>query len=371
MFKTTINNENIFQTKLAKEILFWIGFEVFFLTFALVRYPGQVHIPVNFLLIFFFFINDRFCFPFFFNSKRKFLFHLAILLSLISYLALRVLLCAQLIPALFPDFKEEYHAKAFLMDHTFTFATYVMYGFLYCYVKKLIDTGKKLHATEKSVLELSNKALGMEKERIKADYNYLKSQINPHFLYNTLNFFYAGTRRNNPDIAEGIHLLSEMMRYSLNEGGENGWVPLSEEWRQVHHFIELYQLRYEHDLPIEIQQNSPLDGVAILPHLLITLVENMFKHGDLRKPASIQLQVKAGRLFFMVENHVLPKEAQHGEAGGMGLLNVEKRLRYEHDADARLEYGKTENGFRATLNLPLEAGNAGKAAAQGLAGVAI
>jgi two-component system, LytTR family, sensor kinase len=151
-----------------------------------------------------------------------------------------------------------------------------------------------------------------------------------------------------------------MMRYSLSQGDGSGRVPLVEEWQQVHNFIELNQLRYEKALPITLTETGDFGGVYVLPHLFITLVENMFKHGDFRKPATVSLILEADRLSFTVENYILPKiPTKNGltvAEAGVGLQNIEKRLLYEYVDGAQLQRGDKEGVFKATLSLPVVAG---------------
>jgi two-component system, LytTR family, sensor kinase len=354
-------SRSIFYTRLAKEIYFWLGYTFFFLMIALIRAPGQIHVPIylmkNTSIVIFFFINDRFCFPILFKQKNKILFAAAITVSMFSYLVLRILLVSQLIPALFPDFDEVYKGRIFLTDHIATFVSFVAYGLLYRYGQVQVDTEKKLLMSEKAVLELRNDALQANNDKLQAEYNYLKSQINPHFLYNTLNFFYANTWQNNPDTAQGISLLSEIMRYSLSKGDENGRVSLLKEWQQLENLVTLNQLRYQQDLPVVIEVKGEIRGVNIMPHLLITPVENAFKHGDLRHPLRIHLQVGPQQLDFRVQNHIQQSTRQINEGGGMGLDNLRKRLRHEYADKALLEYQATDNIFTLHLMLPLTGAN--------------
>jgi two-component system, LytTR family, sensor kinase len=362
MFRNTIKiNKDIFLSRPVREIFFWIIYLFLFLIFTLIKSPGQIYIPVflikNIAPIIFFFINDRFCFPILFVQKKKWLFFAAILVSLFSYLAFRVLLAAQLFPAFFPDFSEIHQARIFLMDHGYMFMLYTLYGLFYWYAKKLIFTEKKLRMSENATLELKNETLQANNDKLQAEYNYLKSQINPHFLYNTLNFFYANTWQNNPDTAQGIALLSEIMRYSLSKGDENGRVSLLKEWQQLENLVTLNQLRYQQDLPVVIEVKGEIRGVNIMPHLLITPVENAFKHGDLRHPLRIHLQVGPQQLDFRVQNHIQQSTRQINEGGGMGLDNLRKRLRHEYADKALLEYQATDNIFTLHLMLPLTGAN--------------
>lgn len=168
----------------------------------------------------------------------------------------------------------------------------------------------------------------LEKEKMQANYLFLKAQINPHFLHNTLNFLYAKSLPYSTELSEGILTLSEIMRYSLNkEEDTEGKVLLTQEIEHVNNIIRIQQLRFGNTLQVFFDIRGELEGLRILPFVLITLVENAFKHGELKNvdyPVGLELTISGGQLHFHCVNKKKtgPKEL----STGIGLDNTRKRL---------------------------------------------
>ena len=127
---------------------------------------------------------------------------------------------------------------------------------------------KKWQASNQKILEL--RTFQLEKEKMQADYLFLKAQINPHFLHNTLNFLYSRSLPYSPELSEGILTLSEIMRYALDKTeDEDGKVPLSKEIEHVQHFLKIQQLRFGHSLQVVFTIRGNPEGRRILPFVLI------------------------------------------------------------------------------------------------------
>ncbi|WP_310394630.1 histidine kinase [Hymenobacter sp.] len=186
---------------------------------------------------------------------------------------------------------------------------------------------------------------------------YLRSQINPHFLFNTLNNLYALTVARAPEAPEMVLRLAALLRYAIYSTRE-ARVPVLQEVEHIRELLWLYQVRFEHPVPITLAVDCPAPGPDIEPMLLIPLVENCLKHGDLDyNPAGyvrLRLQVTATELVFETENTKdaadQPKDAAHG----VGLDNIRQRLRLTHGAArAALLTLATPTTFTARLHLPL------------------
>ena len=158
--------------------------------------------------------------------------------------------------------------------------------------------------------------------------NFLKAQINPHFLHNTLNFLYAKSLPYSAELSEGILTLSDIMRYALDQGyAKEGKAPLKDEVEHVQNVIKISQLRYSNELKVNFEVMGSLEGKTIIPFVLITIVENAFKHGDLKNPdypITIRVQVEGNRLYFYCGNSKKRGPKQLGT--GIGLANIKKRL---------------------------------------------
>ena len=204
----------------------------------------------------------------------------------------------------------------------------VMYGLFYtgiawinAYLFYLADEKKKQKILEEQKMQL-------EVEKSSANLNFLKAQINPHFLHNTLNFLYAKSLPYSPELSEGILTLSDIMRYALSEGNaRDGKAPLKDEIEHVWNVIKINQLRFSNTLNVEFTVKGQMDGISIIPFVLITIVENAFKHGDLKNqnsPIEINVEVQKNSLKFSCKNRKKsgPKEL----STGVGLDNIRKRL---------------------------------------------
>ena len=170
--------------------------------------------------------------------------------------------------------------------------------------------------------------LRLEKQYTRLELDFLKSQINPHFLFNVLNSIYALTEEENPRAARIVEQLSAMMRYSLYE--TNGaLVPLHKELAFIQDYAGLEQLRTAKRLQLELVfPEQPDEDLLIAPFILIIFVENAFKHGvhnTIRKSwVKLKLGLEGEELTLTISNQKTPDARQ--QTGGIGLVNVRKRL---------------------------------------------
>ncbi|MDX5347366.1 MAG: histidine kinase, partial [Hymenobacteraceae bacterium] len=193
-----------------------------------------------------------------------------------------------------------------------------------------------------------------------ANFDFLRSQINPHFLFNTLNTLYGTALQEKSErTAQGIQMLGDMMRFMLHENVQKT-IPLSREIEYMHNYIELQSLRVSASPDIAIQANlaeAPA-GKSIAPMLLIPFVENAFKHGISLKEKSwikISLQYDHNKLFLDVYNSTHPKQEQDPEKdrAGVGLENVKQRLQLLYPDKHELTIRQTTDEFFVHLTLQL------------------
>jgi len=180
-------------------------------------------------------------------------------------------------------------------------------------------------------LELRHIAL--ERQHTEAQLNYLKAQINPHFLFNTLNNIYAAATLQHPRTADMVLRLSDLLRY-VTYDAQASQVPLDKEMDHIQAYLDLFQLKSEAPLPIQFEVLGDTSTHKIEPLLLLPLVENAMKHGDLEENSraflKISLLVTLDELRFCVENTFNPENAQKDAFGGVGLENVRQRLALNH-----------------------------------------
>ncbi len=191
-------------------------------------------------------------------------------------------------------------------------------------------------------------------EKLTTEMAFLKSQINPHFLFNVLNGFYAKALKNNvPELADGIAKLAELMRYMVYETNEDS-ISLKKEIHHLKKFIQVYQLRIaeDDDVFINFAIKGAVENVKISPMLLIPFVENAIKHGIDTKAKSvidISLEVIENKLSYKVTNTIHPTVyGLKDGASGFGLDNLKKRLSILYPKTHTLETNE-ENGFFISL----------------------
>lgn len=209
----------------------------------------------------------------------------------------------------------------------------------------------------KENLEIQLRLQAMENEKIIAEKHFLQSQINPHFLYNTLNFFYAKSLTLSPELAESIILLSGIMRYSLEQKeNSTGMVFLDDEIEHINNVKKINQFRFNNQLQTQFLVSGDTKNIRIIPLVLITLVENAFKHGELLEsdfPVSITLAINENNqtINFTVKNK---KKTGPKEMGtGIGLENTRRRLAFVYNGAEKLELINDEEMYTAILQLPL------------------
>ncbi|UCE17878.1 MAG: histidine kinase [Gemmatimonadota bacterium] len=194
-------------------------------------------------------------------------------------------------------------------------------------------------------------------KQLQTELSLLKSQVNPHFLFNTLNnLFSMALEHGDRTVAEGISRLSHLMRYMIHESGEEK-VSLKKEVEQLERFIALQKMRFsdEDAIHIEFQVEGDMDGIQIPPMILIPFVENAFKHGISLCDASsidMRLGINSKRLIFSVENTV--HHAVRGileSTSGIGLENVKRRLELLYPKNHELTVRQADDTFSVRLVL--------------------
>ncbi len=193
----------------------------------------------------------------------------------------------------------------------------------------------------------------LENEKLISELAFLKSQINPHFLFNSLNNIYSLAYQKSEKTPQAVLKLSEIMRYMLYESNENK-VSLDEEIRYLENYIELQKLRFKDKAYIKFEIDGDTENRKITPLVLISFVENAFKHGlatDKENPITIVLNVTSDKLFFQVINK--KNNQNKDETGGIGLQNVKRRLDLLYKGAYRLHIEDTEAIYNCELYLNL------------------
>lgn len=260
----------------------------------------------------------------------------ALLLLIVIFTVFRFSIEEILYPALFQikNYSERVTLLYYFLDNIYFAVVYIALGTMVF----LLDN-QLLQQKRESELQQRNR---------EAELQFLRSQIHPHFLFNTLNNIYSLVYEKS-DRAPGAMLqLSALMRYLLYEKKEK--VPLEKEWSYIHHFIELQQLRFETPVLVLEEVSGDIHGFEIAPYLIIPFVENAFKHGDFKKgPLQMCLSASAGVLDFEISNPI--GHLQKDEAGGIGLDNVRRRLQLLYPEQHELETYSSEERFFVKMSI--------------------
>jgi LytS/YehU family sensor histidine kinase len=231
------------------------------------------------------------------------------------------------------------------------FEQYVIY--LLSYVLPFIFLSWLARVTENLVINTFKKQQ-LEKQAVEAELYYLKSQINPHFLFNTLNNIHTLVYKQAPTAPEAVMKLASLMRYMIYESNA-ATVPLTREIEYLQDYVSLQQLRYKQSPVVELKIQGETETCNIAPLLFIHLLENAYKHspsrlnpGDLK----VSLEVEKDTLTFSVQNQVGKNTSHTLDApGGIGLPNVRKRLALLYPGQHTLEINNTGETFAIVLKI--------------------
>ncbi len=194
-------------------------------------------------------------------------------------------------------------------------------------------------------------------QTVQSELRFLKSQINPHFLFNTLNNLYALTLKKSDKAPEIVLKLSEIMRYMLYECNEKQ-VLLSKEIQYIYNYLDLERLRQPKDADIQFVVEGHISDQMVAPLLFVPFLENSFKHG-LNHTVNgagfvrLKLNVQRDELEFVIENSKVPHipRQNHARSGGIGMVNVRQRLQILYPEDHTLEILDEPNRYVVTLLL--------------------
>jgi sensor histidine kinase YesM len=211
-------------------------------------------------------------------------------------------------------------------------------------VKLLFDYGK-----------LQQRMIETAREKAEAELNFLKSQINPHFVFNTLNSVYFLIHKDNAEARGALHKFSEMLRYQLYEVKDDK-IPVEKEIHYLKDYMDLQQLRKDEHYTVQFHCTPEVRGFSIEPLILLPFVENAFKHishyPDKANYVKVELSMEKNQFLFSVTNS---KEAQPTteQPGGIGLNNVRRRLELLYPRRHELTIDNTDHTFTIQLKLQL------------------
>lgn len=196
----------------------------------------------------------------------------------------------------------------------------------------------------------------MAKEKAEAELNFLKSQINPHFLFNSLNSVYFLIDKENPGAREALHKFSDMLRYQLYECNDDK-IPIEKEIGYLQDYVDLQKLRREVHDEVQFTCSDSVKGFLIEPLLLMPFVENSFKHlshfsSGKKNRVEIDADRVNGEFRFSVVN-TIDYSSTKDPIGGIGLKNVKRRLELLYDKKHELQVKESGELFKIELKIKI------------------
>ena len=339
----------LFQSRLAQHLAFW-GLSFFILSrhFA---YEQEVRLS-DLIYTFLFhlslwptvYLNLLILIPRLLQARRFGLYALGVSALLAAGTYFNILTFNYLADWLFPGYYFISYFKALEI---------AQYHIIYLAATTLLKLSKGWFLAQQQQRHISR----LEKEKAEAELRALKAQVDPHFLFNTLNNLYSFALEGSAKVPEAILKLAGCMRYMLYDcNGQS--VELEKELEYIKNYIELQRMRLGKDQEIKLEIEGPSAGVEAPPLLFIPFVENAFKHGlkGDGQPAYAHIRFRIGEsgIFFNIENDTAPPDKHLPRKGkGIGLENVKKRLQMLYPDRHDLIIYHDEKAFSATLNINL------------------
>lgn len=193
------------------------------------------------------------------------------------------------------------------------------------------------------------------KQQLETELSFLKSQVNPHFLFNTLNSIYTLAVTSNPNTADSVLKLSRIMRYTLEES-RNNYVHLNAEIEFIQSYIDLQKMRMNNNVKVEFEVVGDPSLIQVPPLIFIPFVENAFKYGisaHHQSTISVRISTKENNLEFYCENDTFPNSPKQ-EGTGTGIVNVQRRLDLLYGKQYGLNIVTDTNKYRVDLLFPID-----------------
>lgn len=216
--------------------------------------------------------------------------------------------------------------------------------------------GSSLIAISRYASEKEKESIRLEKSKLETEVKFLKSQINPHFLFNSLHNIYALSIIRSDQTSEQILKLSDILRYMLYDSNAEK-VPIQREIDYLKNYLGMAQLKDSRGMDISFDISGTNTEISIAPLLFIPFVENAFKHSQIENFDSgfihINLKTKDKTLYFVVENSKPKRAYNKDQVGGIGISNIQKRLQLLYPNKHQLKIEESVDKFNVNLELNL------------------
>lgn len=326
-------------------ILCWSLFLAYTYFFWLKEVPDRqtfwLNVSINFAKISTFYYCYSFIYPKFSTNRNKFFLIGGILSACIFFALCRYSWEELLYPAWlgFRNYDEGISLPYYVFDNLYYAIPYIVLAAALFFLHRHF------------ILERIN--LQLKEEAGKAELAFLRSQINPHFLYNSLNYMYSLALPKSQELADALVNLAGLMRYTLKEN-KDGLVQLEDEITYIKDYISLFSMRFSPQFYVNFKTDTQGSNPRIAPLILIAFVENALKHGSVElpeHPVDIVLCIRENQLEFSVFNKKSKKIKDR--SGGIGLLNVQRRLNLIYKECYQLDIKEDQKDFRILLQITL------------------
>lgn len=220
------------------------------------------------------------------------------------------------------------------------------------YIPVVVGIAVKLYRTWQKSEEVNLRLLQQKTEQ---ELNLLKTQIHPHFLFNTLNNLYALIHEKSDKAGDVVLHLSDLLSFILYDCKADR-IPLNNEIIQIENYISLEKLRYGERVEVKLLTTENIADILVLPLILLPLVENCFKHGVKPTLSKSSIFIEISRpdhyLLMQVKNSI-PSKNFKNDPGGLGLENLRSRLQLAYDGDFELKMEKSSGYFKVSLKIPV------------------
>ncbi|HEX5023684.1 MAG TPA: histidine kinase [Agriterribacter sp.] len=293
------------------------------------------------LLIIVAYVNLHFLLPKYLIKGRYLKYFVLVFLSIAGYMLMQSLFDIFLYGYILGPMRQSYLWQTV----SYNFLSTIWYIGIMVALKLSIDWYEQKRLLQKTAVE-----------KLQAEVNYLRSQVNPHFLFNILNNLYSLTLKKSEKAPDVVLKLSEMMEYMLYDSDDK-YVLLEKEIQYLENYFELEKLRYGDHTDIQLKKSGDISTLSIAPLLLLPLVENAFKHGVSRSASKAWLhcniQVAAPDLHVTVENSKQAADSSNSNKGGIGLTNLKQRLELLYPGNHSLEIQDNPGSFHVSLHIHL------------------
>ncbi|QNN44745.1 sensor histidine kinase [Pedobacter roseus] len=230
---------------------------------------------------------------------------------------------------------------------------FMLFSTGYFFLKRYLSEKAEKERIEKQRFQMLLDKERTDKELLMSKNAFLKAQINPHLLFNTFEFIHQKIRQHSPEDAQVMVYLSDMMRFAATTEHQEGYIKVNEEITQCQNLIKLHQLT-QGQIFIELAFSPDVLGIRLIPLVLLTILENMFKHGNLfdrDNKATIDIYMDGENL--KIESRNLPGLVKSEVGFGSGLDNIRTRLDYTYGRAAQMKAFIDEEGFY-TLSIEIK-----------------